>query len=167
MSSYEMSSYELSSYEWALFFHIVGAIIFFAGMAVAGIALEAARKRVRPSEVALLLRLTRWGVALVGLGTLVVTGFGVWLVELTGDELGDAWLIAALALLGVATALGAIGGRVPKKARLLATRLAAEDDAMTAELRRLLDDRVALASNYLALAASVAILVLMVWRPGA
>ena len=52
-----------------------------------------------------------------------------------------------------------------KQARRLATRLAAEDGPVSAELRGLLDDRLSLAANYTSAAAVLAVLVLMVFQP--
>ena len=63
--------------------------------------------------------------------------------------------------------LGAIGGQRPKRARLLAARLAAEGAEAAAELRALLDDRLSRAFNYGAALAVLAALVIMVWKPGA
>ena len=153
-------------YEWALFFHLVGAILFFAGLAVAAVGQTSARRRSRPSEVALLLGTARWGVAMVGLGTVLVLVFGFWLLDLTSYGL-DGWVIAALCLLGVAVAAGGIGGQAPKRARRLATQLAREGDEPSDELVRLLRSPVAEGLNWAAAAAAVAILVLMVWKPGA
>jgi len=155
----------VSQYEAALFLHVLGAVLFFAGMAVAGAGHSSACRRERPSEVALLLGLTRIGVALVAVGTVLVLAFGLWLVGLTGYGYGDGWISAALALFFLSTVLGAVGGRRPKQARLLATRLAGEDDEPDPELRRLLLDRTALVSNYGAALAALAILALMVWKP--
>jgi hypothetical protein len=62
--------------------------------------------------------------------------------------------------------VGAIGGQRPKRARLLAERLAAENEAAPVELRKLLDDRLSLALNYAAALLVVAALVIMVWKPG-
>jgi hypothetical protein len=61
-------------YEWALFFHLAGAFLFFAGLAVAAVGSASARGRKRPSEVAVLLRAARWGVLLVAVGTVLVVG---------------------------------------------------------------------------------------------
>lgn len=152
-------------YEWALFFHLVGAFAFFAGLAVAAVGLTAARTRTRPSEISLLLRAARWGVLLVGLGTLLVLGFGFWLLDLTGYGFAG-WVVTALALLGFALVAGGLGGQAPKRARRLADRLAREDDEPSPELERLLDSRSADALNAAAAAAAIAILVLMVWKPG-
>jgi uncharacterized membrane protein len=156
---------ELTRYQPALFFHLLGALLFIAGIILAGVASEAARRRQRPAEIALLLGLTRLGVALVGIGALLVLGFGLWLVHLGGFGYGAGWVEAAIGLYVAALGLGAIGGRRPKQARRLATRLAAEDGPANAELRALLDDRVSLAANYASATAVLAILVPMVFKP--
>jgi uncharacterized membrane protein len=139
---------EPTRYELALFFHLVGALLFVAGILLAGVAFEAARRRQRPAEIALLLGLTRVGVALVGFGALLLLGFGLWLVHLGGFGYGAGWVDAAIALYLLALALTGVGGRRPKQARRLATRLAAGDGPVSAELRALLDDRLSLSANY-------------------
>jgi hypothetical protein len=69
----------------ALFLHIVGALAFVSGVCVAGVGFEAARRRERLAEISLLLDLTRWGVALVAAGGLLVLACGLWLVGLDDD----------------------------------------------------------------------------------
>lgn len=152
------------TYELALFLHLIGVVLFFSGTAVAAVALAAARRRARVGEIALLLRLTRWGVLLVGIGAVLLLGFGFWLVELTPWALDDAWLGWALALFVAAAVLGAAGGRGPKRARLLAEQLPTHADAPE-ELRRLLRDPVSDLLNWGATAAALAVLALMVWKP--
>jgi len=151
----------------ALFFHLLGAFSLVAGLIVAGVALEAARRRETPDEIALLLGLSRIGVVLVGVGTLFVLGFGLWLVHLGDWGYGAAWVDAALALLAVTVVLGTIGGQRPKRARLLARRLAADGAPVSPELRSLLGHRPTLAANYLSALLLVAIVALMVFKPGA
>jgi uncharacterized membrane protein len=133
----------------------------FAGMAVAAVGLGAARRRERPEEVALLLGLTRIGVALVGAGLALAVACGFWLLRVTEFDLGDAWVEAALGLVVLGAVLGSLGGRRPKRARLLAERRTAVDD----ELRRLLDDPLSLWLNAAAAAAYLAVVALMVWKP--
>jgi uncharacterized membrane protein len=149
----------------ALFLHLLGALLFVAGITVAGLAFEAARRRDRPAEIALLLGLTRVGVALVAGGALLVLAFGLWLVHLERIGYGAGWVIGALVLYVAALALGGLGGQRPKQARRLATRLAAQDAPANAELRALLDDRPSLAANYAAAVAVLAVLALMVFKP--
>ena len=149
----------------ALFVHLVGALLFVAGIIVAGIAHSAAKRRDRASEVALLLGVARTGALLVGIGAVVVLAFGLWLVDLRGHSLREAWIVGALTLFALALVLGALGGRRGRRARLLAGRLAQTDDSVNHELRRLLEDPASAAANYAAVLAVVAILALMVWQP--
>ena len=151
----------------ALFLHLLGAFSLVSGTVVAGVAFEVARRRQSPREIALLLSLTRVGVALVGLGTIVVLPFGLWLVRLEYWSWSTTWIDAALALLVAMAVLGTIGGQRPKQARKLAARLAAEGAPGNSELRALLDDPLARASNYLSALLLLAIIALMVFKPGA
>ena len=151
----------------ALFFHLLGAFLFVSGTVVASIGFETARRRELPSEIALLLGLARVGALLVVAGLVLVLGFGVWLVDLGHWGYGAGWIDAAFGLLVLALALGALGGQAPKQARVLATQLAAGGQAANASLRSLLDDRRAIAVNYASALVVLAIVVLMVWKPGA
>lgn len=151
----------------ALFFHLVGAFLFVSGAVVAGVAFETARRRDSPGEIALLLSLARVGAILVMAGMLLVLVFGLWLVHLGEWGYGAGWVDAAIGLFVLAAALGSVGGRTPRKARLLATRLAADDQPASGELRRLLDDRRTMLANDGGGLVLLAIVVLMVWKPGA
>ncbi|HEX6762795.1 MAG TPA: DUF2269 family protein [Gaiellaceae bacterium] len=151
----------------ALFFHLLGAFAFVAGTIVAGVVFETARRRATPAEIALLLGLSRIGVLLVALGTLLVLGFGLWLVHLGDWGYGAGWVDAALGLLAAVAVLGTVGGQRPKQARKLAAALAAAGEPVSPELRALLDDRATLAANYLSALLLLAIIALMVFKPGA
>jgi uncharacterized membrane protein len=155
----------MTTENWALFFHLIGAFLFVGGVIVAGVAFEAARRRHRPGEIALLLGLTRVGVALVGVGALVVVPFGLWLVHVEHVGYGAGWVDAALALFIATSVLGGIAGQRPKRARKAAALLAQSGAPETPELRAMLDDRVSLALNYLAGLLVLAIVVLMVFKP--
>ena len=154
----------MTSYDFALLLHLLAVIAFFAGIAVAAAAHRAAGRLERAGEVAAVLGLARTGVLVVAVAIVLVLVSGLWLIEETGQSLGDSWLALSLVLLLAAALLGAVGGRKPKQARLLAERQTPEDPADT-EIAALLGDRTGLAANLLATAAAFAILVLMVWRP--
>lgn len=156
----------VSTYQIALLLHLTGVIVYFCGLAVAAMSFAAAGRRKSPREIAAILSLARAAVVLVGVGLVVLVAFGAWLVDLAGHDLGETWLTASFALLAASLVLGGAGGQRPKQARKLAATLAVGPDEMTPELRRLLHERLALALNVLAGALSVAVLVLMVWRPG-
>jgi len=150
----------------ALFLHLMGVLLFVAGVVVAGVAFESARRREAPAEIALLLEQARWGALLAvgGVGLLFVCG--LWLVELS-DEVGfdTSWLDGALGLFVLAVLLGSLAGRRPRQARELAERLAREGAAANPELRALLDDRDSRLANYTSAALVLAILALMVFKP--
>ncbi|HEU5476869.1 MAG TPA: DUF2269 family protein [Gaiellaceae bacterium] len=148
-----------------LFFHLLGAVSFFAGAAVVGILQFAAIRRERPSEVYALLRLGPAGAALVGLGALFTLGFGIALAEHEGVGFSPAWIQAALGLWVAAMALGGYGGRTARHARHLSEQLAAEGDMPSTELRALLAARGPLWASYASGLMLFAILALMVWQP--
>jgi hypothetical protein len=149
-----------------LYFHILGVLLFVAGIVVAGVGFESGRRRERPGEIALLLGLARIGALLVASGALLLLVCGLWLTGIE-DEIGfgTGWVQAAIALFVVALALGGWGGQRPKQARKLASRLAEEGRPASPELRAMLDDRAALAVNYASGALIPVILVLMVFKP--
>jgi uncharacterized membrane protein len=148
-----------------LFFHLLGAVCFFAGGAVAGTLQIGALRRERPSEILTLLRLTRVGVLLVLAGAVLTLVFGIALAHHAGFGLTPAWIRAALGLWLASVALGAAGGRTARQARYRAEELAAGDDEPDAELRALVAHRPSLLLSWLSGALLLAILVLMVWRP--
>jgi len=149
-----------------LFFHLLGAVSFFAGAAVAGTLQLAAIHRDRPSEIHAFLNLTRAGVALVGIGALLTLGFGIALAEHEGFGLSPAWIQAALGLWVASMAAGGYGGRTARHARHLAERLAREGDAPSPELHSLVAARGPLWASYASGLMLFAILALMVWQPG-
>jgi uncharacterized membrane protein len=150
---------------WLLFFHLLGAFALVAGAAVAGTLQLGALRRERPSEILVLLRLTRAGVVLVAAGAVLTLGFGIALASNLGYGLSPAWIQAALALWAASVVTGAIGGRTARHARHLAERLAAEGDEVSDELRALVAHRPSLWLSYVSSILIGAIIVLMVWRP--
>jgi uncharacterized membrane protein len=149
----------------ALFFHILGVLLFAGGIVLAGATFEAARRRDDAAEIAIILGLARTGVVFVGIGMLMLLGFGLWLVDLSGYGFGAGWIQWALGLFALSLVLGAIGGRRPKRARLLAARLAAQRNPVGTELRALLDDPLSRAVNYVSALILIAILALMIFKP--
>jgi uncharacterized membrane protein len=106
-------------------------------------------------------------VLLVGVGTLFVLLFGLWLVDLGGWGYGAGWVDGASGLLVAAVVLGGVAGQRPKRARRLAVRLAADGVPATPELRALLDDDLSRIANYVSALLLLAIVILMVFKPGA
>ena len=157
----------MDRYQWLLFFHVTGAFMVLGGAVMAGIFNVFALRRERPSEVVVLFRLTRFAVTSITVGMVVALGFGLWLISDADYGWGDGWIVAALILWFVANALGGIGGGRDKKTRQLAEQLAAQGDAPTPELRARLRDPLSLALSWGSGLVVVAILALMIWKPGA
>jgi uncharacterized membrane protein len=157
----------VTKYDWLLLIHILGAFLLISGSITAGILHLAAARRDRPSEVALLLGLIQPAVVAIVLGSIVALGLGIWLAEDAGYGVGDEWVIAAIVLLVIGNIVGAAGGKPLERAGEMAQRLAADGDQPSEELRRAVRDPRGVVLSYLSFAAVIAILVLMVFKPGA
>jgi uncharacterized membrane protein len=146
--------------------HVASAFCFVGGSVAAGTLNALAIRAERPSDAAALLRLIRRTLPVVLVGVLGTLVFGIWLWHHLGFSLGQGWLWGALVLWVAANGLGGVGGRHQERARKLAEQLAAAGDTPTDELRAVLRDPKGLAISYLAGAATIGILVLMLWKPG-
>jgi uncharacterized membrane protein len=146
--------------------HITGAFFLVGGSVSAGVLNVLAGRADRPSEIALLLRLIKPVVAVIGVGIATTLVFGIWLWHEQGYGIGTAWIWASLVLWVLAAALGGRGGKYQERTRKLAEQLAAAGDATTDELRALVRDPRGNALSLLAGVATLAILVLMIWKPG-
>jgi uncharacterized membrane protein len=153
-----------TTYNIALFLHLLGALVFFAGVVVAGVTFELARRRTRAADVATLLGASRVGAILVIAGMTLAGALGLWLVHLGHWGYGSGWVDWAIALYVVMLGLGGAGGARPRRARLAAARLSARDAVVDDELRALLDDRASRAFNYVSLAIVIALVALMVFK---
>ena len=150
-----------------LFLHLAGVLLFVGGSIAAAVLRLAATKRERPSEIALLLRAVRPAVPLVAGGLALAVAAGFWLAHRLGLSLSGTWLTLTFVLLAWMLVVGAIAGRQDRRTRELAERLAGEDDGRSDDLARRLRDPLNLALNVSMLVAVVAVVALMVWKPGA
>ena len=157
----------MSTYQWLLVFHVTGAFLLLGGGAFAASLNLAALGRDKPSDIVLLFGLIRVAVVSIGVGALLAFVFGLWLVHDARYGYGDGWVVAALVLFIAANALGGIGGRRDERTARLARELAAAGDAPSAELRARVHDPISLALSYGSGLLLVAVLALMIWKPGA
>jgi uncharacterized membrane protein len=154
-------------YHWLLIFHVAGAFLVLGGAVFAGILNFSAMQRERPSEIVVLYRMARVAVSSISIGMVLTLAFGLWLIgDLDFVKWSDAWVIIALILWVVANAMGGIGGRREKATREVAERLAAGGDAPSPELRARMRDPLTLALSWGSGLAAIAILALMIWKPG-
>jgi uncharacterized membrane protein len=157
----------VSRYDWLLFLHMTGAFLVIGGAVMAGLFNFSAVRSERPSDVVLFFRFARVAVAAIGVGMVLTLGFGLWLVHDAGYGWGEAWIVLALVLWVLSNALGGIGGNREKKVRELAERLTVEGDVPSPELSARLRDPVWLALSWGSGIVVIAILALMIWKPGA
>ena len=157
----------MSAVQWLLAFHVLSAFLMVGGGVVAGALHVAAMRRDRPSEVAALLGLIRGGVIFAGLGTIGTIAFGMGLAAKLDLSMGAGWLSASLALWVASLVLGGAGGRPMRHVRYLAQQLADEGDQPSAELKAKVGAPLHLVLNWGSGVLAVAILVLMIWKPGA
>jgi uncharacterized membrane protein len=157
----------LSTYQWLLVFHVTGAFLLLGGGTLAAVLNLAALGRDRPSDIVLLFGLIRVAVVSISIGAVLAFVFGLWLVHEAGYGYGDGWVVAALVLFIAANALGGIGGRRDDRTARYARELAAAGDQPSAELRARVHDPVSLALSYGSGLLLVAVLALMIWKPGA
>ena len=156
----------MTTVDWLLMLHITAAFLLVGGSTTAAILNWNAIRAERPSETAYLLRLVRIALPVIYAGTAGTLIFGLWLWHRLHFSFGAGWIWASLVLWVLTNALGGIGGRHQERSRELAERLAAAGDTSTEELRALLRDPKGNAISWAAGATTLAILVLMVWKPG-
>ena len=157
----------MSTYQWLLVLHVTGAFLLLGGGAFAAALSLAALGRERPSEIVLLFGLIRVAVISIGIGAVLVFVFGLWLVHEAGFGYGDGWVVTAIVLFLLANAAGGIGGRRDDRTAQRARELAAAGDAPSDELRSRVRDPISLALSYGSGLLLVAVLALMIWKPGA
>jgi uncharacterized membrane protein len=156
----------VSGYHWLLTLHVTGAFLLLGGSTIAGLLQLLALRAERPSEIAELLGLARVALPIVAVGAILTLVLGLWLVHHVGYSYGTFWVWGAVLGWAIANGLGMAAGAKSKSARLLAERLAGEDDNPSEELRALLRDGKANAMSWASSLAFYGVLALMIWKPG-
>jgi uncharacterized membrane protein len=154
-------------YDWLLSLHVLSAFSWVAALVVYSVVIAAGWGLSLPSDVVRMFRITRVGDALIAVGMIGTIVFGIWLA-IDEYEIWDGWIIAALVLW---LASGAVGGRVGKVyngARDRANALLAEGrDAPSPELSAMLRSQRGLVLHVVMVLLVVAVLVIMIYKPGA
>ncbi|MDQ2982012.1 MAG: DUF2269 domain-containing protein [Actinomycetota bacterium] len=157
----------MSKYDWLLFLHITGAFLLLGGGVVAAALNMSALRRDRPSQILLLFGLIRIAVASIIAGTVLAFVFGLWLVNEVGYGYGDGWIVAAIVLLILGNAIGGFAGSRDARTAKFAQQLVAQGDAPSDELRARVRDPITFVCNYGSGLILVALLAIMIWKPGA
>lgn len=160
----------MAFYDWLLFLHVATAFALVAALVVFWIIAVAGRNTDRPSESLRLFSIARPANILVVVGTIGTLIFGIWLaIDSDAYKVWDGWVLLAIALWVVSAGTGQRGGQTYAEAQKLAAQLAADGrgDEPSAELRVRLQDRRAMWLNIVSSAAVLAILIVMIYKPGA
>jgi uncharacterized membrane protein len=156
-------------YQWLLALHLLAAASLVAALTLFTVLVLSTRGTDVPSKVARFWGLGRFGTVIVSIGTLGTLFFGIWLaIDADAYHVWDGWVIAAIVLWAIASGAGQRSGvpyqKAGERARLL---VAAGNDAPDAEIGSLMSDSRAWVLHWVTIAATLAILVLMIYKPGA
>jgi uncharacterized membrane protein len=160
----------VSFYDWLLFLHVASGFAIVAALVVFWIIAVVGRNVDRPSESLRLFRIAKPANILVAVGTIGTLVFGIWLaIDSDAYQVWDGWVLLAIVLWAVAAGTGQRGGQTYAEGQKLAQQLAAggSADEPSADLRTLLQNRRAMWLNIVSSAAVLAILVVMIYKPGA
>ncbi len=154
-------------YDWLLALHVLSAVAWIAALVVYTAAIVAGWGQTVPSDVVRIFRVTRVGDALIAIGMLGTIIFGIWLA-IDEYEIWDGWIIAALVLWLAAAAVGGRVGAVYNGVRDRAKALLDEGrDAPSPELNAMLRSQRGLVFQGLMILLVLALLVVMIYKPGA
>jgi uncharacterized membrane protein len=154
-------------YDWLLSLHVLAAFAWVAALVIYTVVIVAAWGSSVPSDVVRMFRVTRVGDALIAVGMLGTIVFGIWLA-IDEYEIWDGWIIAALVLWLVTAAVGGQVGKVYNGARDRAKALLDEGrDAPSPELSAMLRSQRGLVLHALMILLVLALLVIMIYKPGA
>ena len=119
----------MSLYEWLLFLHVLSGFALVASLTLYTVLIASMWSKDVPGDVVRVFRLQRVGDVLIGVGSIGVLVFGIWLaIDVGGYALWDGWIIAALVLWFVMGAFGSRTGKIYAAARDRARALARDGD---------------------------------------
>ena len=154
-------------YDWLLFLHVLsafcylGAYVWFTAVIVAG------RRTDDPERAAGLFGAVRWGNVLATIGGVGTIALGIWLAIYVDEyQIWDGWIIASLVLWAISVELGRREGKEYNRARDLANELRAQSATSSPKLQAALRTQTGVVYHVLGSIAVLAILWLMIYKPG-
>lgn len=156
-------------YDWLLALHVLAAVSLVAALVLYTVVIVFSRNLAVPSDVARMFRVSRVGDAAIAVGSIGTLVFGVWLaIDSDAYQVWDGWVIAALVLWVLSMATGSRTGAVYNAVRDRARALVAEGrDAPDSELSGMLRSSRGPAFHTANVVLIVALLVVMIYKPGA
>jgi uncharacterized membrane protein len=155
--------------DWILSFHVLSAAALVASFVVFWVLIYAVRRTDLPEVVTRLGPVGMIGNAAAIIGSIGTIVFGVWLaLSIGGYDLWDGWILAALVLWVIGVGTGQRSGNEyllsVKKAKEL---MGANQTGPSAELLALNRTQRGLTLQLVSSAATLLILIDMIWKPGA
>lgn len=158
----------MSFSDWLLALHLLSAFALVAALVLYTAVMVANWGADRPQRASAYFRLAAIGGPLVGAGAGLALLFGIALaIDLDAYQPWDGWILLSIVLWAIGAATGSRVGTHYTGVQELVQRLAAEGDAPSAELAAQLSDRKVRLLHVITLVAFTAVLVLMIFRPGA
>jgi uncharacterized membrane protein len=155
--------------DWVLALHVLAAFSLVAGTILFWVLIVVGRRIDTPAETLRLGPIAKVGNATVGAGMGGTIVFGVWLAfSYGGYNIWDGWIIAALVLWIVGAELGRRTGAAYMQAPVKAQELeSAGQSGPNAELLALNRTSTGLLFQTLTSLVVLAIILIMIWKPGA
>jgi len=155
--------------DWVLALHVLSAFSLVAGIVLFWVMVVAVRRIDTPADTLRLGPMAKVGNATVGAGMGGTILFGVWLAfSYGGYDIWDGWILAALVLWFVGAGLGQRTGKAymegPRKAQELE---AAGQTGPNPELLAINRTQTGLLMHTLTSLVVLAIILDMIWKPGA
>jgi uncharacterized membrane protein len=154
--------------DWMLALHLLAAFALMASLVLFTAVMVANWGNDRPQRAAAYFRLAAIGGPLVGAGAGLALLFGIILaIDLDQYDPWDGWILVSIVLWAIGGATGSRVGSYYTGLQEQVKRLAAADDTPNAELAAKLSDQRVRVLHVITVLAFTAVLVLMIFKPGA
>jgi uncharacterized membrane protein len=155
--------------DWILALHVLSAFALVAGTVVFWVLIVAVRKTDTPDGTIRMAPVARVGTIATGIGAIGTIVFGIWLAFSVGDyDIWNGWIIAAIVMWAIAMATGQRTGAAYMEGMTKAEELqAARQPGPNSDLLALNRTQTGLLLHGATSLLVVAILAVMIWKPGA
>jgi len=154
--------------DWLLALHLLAAFALIAALVLFTAVMVANWGDGRPQRASAFFRVAALGGPLIGAGAGLTLVLGIWLaIDLDDFQPWDGWIIASIVLWAIGGFAGSRVGAHYTATQELVDRLAVEGNEPNAELAAKLSDASIRTLHAITVIAFTAVLVLMIFKPGA
>ena len=158
----------MSFSDWLLALHLIAAFALIAALVLFTAVMVANWGDGRPQRASAFFRVAALGGPLIGAGAGLTLVLGIWLaIDLDDFQPWDGWIIASIVLWAIGGFAGSRVGAHYTATQELVDRLAVEGNEPNAELAAKLSDASIRTLHAITVIAFTAVLVLMIFKPGA